>query len=257
MQLLSISINKKKESLYRWAYALALVTILYNILEGLVSVYFGIEDETIALFGFGLDSFVEVISGVGIWHMIRRIRRNYDASPDYFERQALKITGTAFYILSAGLAATALVNIYQGHQPDTTFWGIVISLISIVTMWLLIHYKMKVGKELDSQAIVADAHCTRACLYLSVILLLSSGGFQLTGIGGIDSLGAIFIAGLSFKEGRESFQKAKELSCGCGGNCQTSKQCPRKSLSLYVHSATQRMFGELQFPIYFFRTSMP
>jgi hypothetical protein len=66
MQLLLIGINKKKESLYRWAYALALVTILYNILEGLVSVYFGIEDETIALFGFGLDSFVEVISSVGI-----------------------------------------------------------------------------------------------------------------------------------------------------------------------------------------------
>ena len=72
MQLLSIGINKEKESLYRLAYALAVITILYNILEGLVSIYFGIEDETLALFGFGLDSFVEVISGVGIWHMIKR-----------------------------------------------------------------------------------------------------------------------------------------------------------------------------------------
>jgi len=211
---------REKESLYRWANALAVITIFYNILEGLVSIYFGIEDETLSLFGFGLDSFVEVISGVGIWHMIKRIRKNYDSNPDHFEMQALKITGTAFYILSIGLIATALINIFLGHKPETTFWGIVISLISIVTMWLLIHYKIKVGKQLDSQAIIADANCTRACLYLSIILLLSSAGYELTGIGGFDSIGAIFIAGLSFKEGRESFQKARGLSCSCQGNCQ-------------------------------------
>jgi divalent metal cation (Fe/Co/Zn/Cd) transporter len=220
MQLLSIGISKEKESLYRWAYALAVITIFYNILEGLVSIYFGTEDETLALFGFGLDSFVEVISGVGIWHMIKRIRSNHDANPDHFERQALKITGTAFYILSIGLIATALISIFQGHKPETTFWGIIISLISIVNMWLLIHYKIKVGTRLDSQAIIADANCTKACLYLSIVLLLSSGGYELTGIGWLDSIGAIFIAGLSFKEGRESLQKAKGLSCSCQGSCQ-------------------------------------
>jgi divalent metal cation (Fe/Co/Zn/Cd) transporter len=220
MQVISIGVSKEKESLYRWAYTLAVITIFYNILEGLVSIYFGIEDETLALFGFGLDSFVEVISGVGIWHMIRRIRRNYDANPDHFEKQALKITGTAFYILSIGLIATALINIYQGHKPESTFWGIVISLISIVTMWLLIYYKTKVGKQLHSQAIIADANCTKACLYLSLVLLLSSGGYALTGIGWLDSLGAILIAGLSFKEGRESYQKAEGLSCSCQDNCQ-------------------------------------
>jgi divalent metal cation (Fe/Co/Zn/Cd) transporter len=219
MEVLTIGISKKKESLYRWAYALAIITIFYNILEGLVSIYFGVEDETLALFGFGLDSFVEVISGVGIWHMVKRIRKNYDANPDHFERQALKITGTAFYLLSAGLIVTALINIYQSHNPNTTFWGIVISLISIGTMWLLIHYKLRVGNQLNSQAIVADAHCTRACLYLSIVLLVSSGGYEVTGIGGIDSIGAIFIAGLSLKEGRESFQKAKGLSCSCQDKC--------------------------------------
>jgi divalent metal cation (Fe/Co/Zn/Cd) transporter len=219
MQVLSAGINRERESLYRWAYALAVITIVYNILEGVVSIYFGVENETLALFGFGMDSFVEVISGIGVFHMVRRIRRNYDANPDFFEKRALKITGTAFYILSLGIMVTAVVNIYQKHKPVTTFWGIVISLISIITMWLLIYYKMKVGKRLNSQAIIADANCTKACLYLSVVLLLSSGGYELTGIGGIDSIGAIFIAGLSFKEGRESFRKAKGLSCSCQGNC--------------------------------------
>jgi len=45
------------------------------------------------------------------------------------------------------------------------------------------------------------------------------GGYELTGMGGIDSIGAIFIAGLSLKEGRESFQKAKGLSCSCQDSC--------------------------------------
>jgi hypothetical protein len=61
---------------YKWATGLALVTIIYNLFEGVVSVFFGFEDRTVALLGFGVDSFVEVISGVGIWHMIRRMKKD-------------------------------------------------------------------------------------------------------------------------------------------------------------------------------------
>lgn len=211
--------NKRK--LYSWALALALITIIYNLVEGLVSVFFGVEDDTIALFGFGLDSFVEVISGIGILHMVTRLRTNGNSNPDRFEQRALRITGTAFYILTAGLILMAGINLYGDHTPDTTIWGIVIASISILTMWLLIHYKVKVGNLLDSDAIIADANCTRACLYLSIILLLSSIGYELTGIGGIDSAGAIGIAWFSFKEGRESFEKAHGRSCSCTGNCKT------------------------------------
>ena len=219
MQTIPMNININKASLYRWASALALITIIYNIIEGIVSVYFGFDDETIALFGFGLDSFVEVVSGFGIWHMINRLRRNNDGNTDSFEKQALRITGTAFYILAIGLVVTSIINIVKGHQPETTFWGIVVASVSIFSMWILIHYKIKVGTQLNSQAIIADANCTKACLYLSVILLLSSAGYELTGIGGLDSLGAIFIAGLSLKEGREAFQKAKgDGMCTCSEN---------------------------------------
>ncbi|MEW6109066.1 MAG: cation transporter [Nitrospirota bacterium] len=210
---------KRRAILYKWASALALITIFYNIIEGLVSVFFGLEDETMALFGFGLDSFVEVISGIGIWHMIRRLKNNKSTSPDRFEQQALRITGTAFYMLTAGLIAISVINLYQGHKPDTTFWGIVISLISVLTMWTLIHYKVKVGKGLESQAILADANCTKTCLYLSVILLIASAGYELTGIGGIDSIGAVFIAVFSFREGREAFRKSKGTACVCRGEC--------------------------------------
>lgn len=212
-----------KDSLYKLASSLALITIIYNLAEGLISVFFGLEDETIALFGFGLDSFVEVISGIGIWHMVSRLRQYMSVNPDRFERGALRITGSGFYILAVGLILTAGANLYRGHSPDTTFWGIVVSTISIVTMWILLHYKLKVGRQLDSDAIIADANCTKACLYLSIILLISSAGYELTGIGGLDSIGAIGIAWFSLKEGKESFEKAKGMSCGCGRTCKTDK----------------------------------
>ena len=220
MATLSIELSHKRANLYKWANILALITIFYNVIEGIVSVFFGFKDETIALFGFGIDSFVEVISGVGIWHMIRRLKQNGNENPDRFEKDALRVTGTAFYILAIGLAITAILNIYQGHKPETTLWGIIISAISISTMWALIHYKLKIGRELNSQAILTDAACTKVCIQLSLILLLASAGYELTRIGGLDSIGAILIAWLSFREGRESFQKARgNIVCGCKDNC--------------------------------------
>jgi len=204
--------------LYKQALLLAKITVLYNIIEGLVSIGFGIDDETLALFGFGVDSFVEVISGIGIWHMIRRINTLASGNPDEFEQTALRITGGAFYLLTIGLILLAGVNLYGGHRPETTFWGIVISLISILTMGALIHYKLKVGRALASDAIIADANCTKTCLYLSFILLAASLGYEITGIGGLDAIGALAIAVFSFREGREAFEKAqgKACSCGCG-----------------------------------------
>lgn len=84
-------------------------------------------------------------------------------------------------------------------------------------MWALMYSKIKLGEKLDSHAILADASCTRTCIYLSIILLLSSIGFELTGFGGLDSIGATGIAWFSFKEGKEAFQKAKgRTCCSCG-----------------------------------------
>ncbi|MCX6175270.1 MAG: cation transporter [Ignavibacteriales bacterium] len=207
-----------KTILYKYAVILAIITVFYNLIEGLISVYFGMQDETISLFGFGLDSFVEVISGIGIWHMLIRIK-NKDEERDEFEKTALRITGTAFYILVAGLVTTAIFNIYINHKPETTFWGIVISLISIITMSALIFFKMKVGRALNSKALIADANCTKTCLYLSIILLATSICYELTGFGGIDSAGALLIAYFSFKEGREVFEKAKTgKNCECENN---------------------------------------
>jgi divalent metal cation (Fe/Co/Zn/Cd) transporter len=208
--------NSDRNSLLKLALALSIITIIYNIIEGVISIFFGLQDETLSLFGFGVDSFVEVISGIGIFHMVLKIRNNGNETRDEFERKALKITGTAFYILTVGLVISSFYNIWINHKPETTFWGIVISSISIITMTLLIYYKKKVGDALNSEAIIADANCTKTCLYLSFILLIASVGYTFTGIGYIDSVGSLGIAYFSFKEGRESFEKANsDKLCSC------------------------------------------
>lgn len=208
---------------YRLALALAVFTVVYNLAEGAVAIYFGFEDETISLFGFGVDSLVEVISGVGIWHMILRIRAHGSENADLFERRALRITAVAFYILAMGLVATAGLQLVEGHEPQTSFWGVVISLVSISFMWLLIRLKVREGTRLGSQAILADANCSKACMHFSLVLLLASLGYELTGIGWFDSLGALGLAYLAFKEGRESWGKAKGKSCGCSSSCSSAK----------------------------------
>jgi len=200
-----------KESLNRyWQYALwlALFTIFYNLAEGLVSIYFGVQDEALTLFGFGIDSFIEVLSGIGILIMVTRIRQNLDTPRSQFERTALRVTGTSFYLLSVGLGITAVYNIFTGHKPETTLPGLVISLVSIAIMWLLVTGKRRVGRALDSSPILADANCTMVCIYMSVVLLLSSLVYQFTGFGFVDSLGAIGLIYFSVKEGREAFEKA-------------------------------------------------
>ncbi|MDP2087856.1 MAG: cation transporter [Flavobacteriaceae bacterium] len=210
------SLTVTQSRLYKLAFALAIVTIIYNFAEGIIATYFGYEDESLALFGFGIDSFIEVISGIGIAHMVLRIQRNPNSNRDNFERTALRITGVAFYGLVLGLVFTSIFNIYTAHKPETTFWGIVIAVISIATMWILVVWKTKVGKQLNSAAILADAACTKVCIYMSIILLVSSGIYELTNMAYIDSIGTLALSFYAFKEGRECFDKAKSNKyCSC------------------------------------------
>ena len=201
---------------YKNVLGLAIFTIVYNILEGLISVFLGVKGDTLALFGFGIDSFIEVISGLGILQMVLRIRMNPDSSRTRFEITSLKTTGWSFYILSAGLITGSAINLFQDHKPETTIWGIIVSIVSIVVMVYLYRSKIYYGTRLKSEPVIADGRCTLICIYMSLILLGSSAIYELTGFGWIDTLGALGLAWLSFKEGKEAFDKAKGKKCpGC------------------------------------------
>jgi divalent metal cation (Fe/Co/Zn/Cd) transporter len=211
------TLSQKSTQTNYWQFALwlAVFTVLYNIAEGLISIFFGINDEALTLFGFGADSFIEVMSGIGILAMVIRIRQNPNTSRTRFEVTALRITGTAFYLLAVGLGATAIYNLFSAHKPQTTLPGLIISVVSIAMMWALVMGKRKVGRALNSVPILADANCTLICIYMSLVLLASSLIVELTGFGFIDSLGALGLIYFSIEEGRESFDKANGLECDC------------------------------------------
>ncbi len=200
-------------SLYKNAYHLSLFTIFYNIAEGLISMILGYKDDTLTLFGFGVDSFIEVMSGIGILIMILRIRQKPESSKNEFEIKALKITGTAFYMLSAGLLIGIIINISNNHKPETTLWGIIISIVSIIVMIWLMRAKRSVGIKLHSEPIISDSNCTKVCVYMSIVLLVSSLIYELTGFAYADAIGAAGLIYFSISEGKEAFEKVKGKNC--------------------------------------------
>jgi len=205
--------------LLRTAFILSIITVVYNIGEGLFSTIFGYADDTLALFGFGVDSFVEVVSGIGISHMVWRMRRNPVSERDRFERMALSITGVSFFLLAAGLVIGSVCAVINNTRPDTTLAGIVISAISIITMWFLYSYKLKTGRALDSAPIIADANCTKTCFYLSFILLGSSLIYELFGVSYVDVAGSLGIAWFAIREGKESMEKGRNRDINCFIHC--------------------------------------
>ncbi len=211
--------TNSEQKLYKRAWLLSLFTIIYNVAEGLVSMFFGYQDETLALFGFGVDSFIEVMSGIGIAVMILRIKQNPESNKSDFEKTALRITGIAFYLLSAGLLAGIIVNLITKHKPETTLWGVIISSLSILVMIWLMYAKKRIGLKLNSEPIIADSNCTKVCVYMSVVLLLSSLIYELTGFAYADVIGAAGLIYFSFTEGKEAFEMAKGKECSCGCHC--------------------------------------
>lgn len=201
---------------FKTIYWLSVFTIVYNFAEGLVATIMGFEDETLTLFGFGVDSFIELISGAGILYMISRIQRKPNSNRSGFEVQALRITGWAFYILSVGLLLSAALSLYTKQHPQTTIWGVGVSVVSIAVMWWLLQSKVRIGNALQSQPILADAACTRTCIYMSVVLLAASAIYELTGFAYADAIGSLGIVYFSVVEGKECFDKAKGIATCCG-----------------------------------------
>jgi len=208
--------TSQDDKLFATAARLAIFTIAYNLVEGLVSMFFGYSDETLTLFGFGADSFIEVMSGIGILQMVLRIKRNPGSSVSPPEVRALQITGIAFYLLSAGLAAGIVISLVQGRTPENTFWGTVIAIVSILVMLWLFLMKRRTGRLLNSEAFIADSRFTLVCIYMSVVLLASSAVYDFTGFRYADVIGAAGLIWFSFTEGREALEKARKKSyTGC------------------------------------------
>lgn len=199
----------------RRALWLAGFTIAYNLLEGLVSMAFGWADDSVALFGFGADSFIEVASALLVlWKLL-------DHGNLERERKATLGIGRLFLFLAAGIAGGAVLQLTARAHPPTTMPGLVISALSLAFMVFLWRAKLRAAQALDSATVAADAACSRACIQLSVVLFAGSLLFLLVpALWWVDAAAALGLAFLIGKEGLGMTRAAKSScftgGCGCG-----------------------------------------
>jgi divalent metal cation (Fe/Co/Zn/Cd) transporter len=190
-------------------------TLGYNSLEGLLSVGVGLAAGSVALIGFGVDSFIEVTASfAAIW----RLRADADERRrEFTERRALRIIGLCFLALAAYVAIEATRSLIGRAVPDESFLGIGIAAVSLVVMPVLARAKRQVAKALTSRAIRAEARQTDICMYLSAILLGGLGLNALFGWWWADPSAALVMVPFIVWEGREALRgHAACDDCGVG-----------------------------------------
>jgi len=208
-----------RQSLIDRAIALSWFTIAYNLLEGVVSVYFGLSDDSMALAGFGADSFIEVFSAaLVLWRF--RSETGGACVPVERERRATLGIGVLFVVLAAATAAGAALQLRAGGHPQTTVPGLAISAISLGFMFFLWRAKLRLAAALDSATVLKDAACSLACIKLSVILLLGSLLFMTSpALWWSDAAAAALLAVFIGLEGAQTIRAATRADfvggCGC------------------------------------------
>jgi divalent metal cation (Fe/Co/Zn/Cd) transporter len=187
------------------ALGLGAFTIAYNLAEGIVAVVAGLAAGAIALVGFGLDSAIEVLSAVVV--VVRLAAEVRGAEPDERkEKIALRIVAVTFFLLAAYLVLEGIRDLIVAERPDTSIVGIVLTALSIVIMPTLAALKRRVGLQMGSALVVADAAETRLCAVLSVTTFLSLLLYLLLGWTWLDPVAGFVIAAFAVMEGREAWE---------------------------------------------------
>ncbi len=199
--------------LHKRALRLSYFTVVYNVFEGVVSVLVGLWAGSVALVGFGLDSFVESMSG-GV--MIWRFSRHPDiskAEEQRIERKAIKLIASTFFIFAAFVLYESVKKLYLREAPDPTLLGILIALVSLVVMPILFYMKYRTGKEIGSRSLVADSKQTLACVFLSVSLLVGLGLNYFFGLWQADPVVGLVVVAFLVKEGYTTLTEEELCTC--------------------------------------------
>lgn len=209
----------RRRTLQRRARALALTSVVYNVLEAVIAIAAGLVAGSMALLGFGLDSVVEVSSGlIVLWQFSHHL-------PQERERTALRLMALAFFALAALVSIGSIGALLGGHEPQASPIGIGLAIASLAVMPLLSWAQRRTGRALGSNAVVADGTQTLLCTYLSAVLLLGLVLNATLGWAWADPVAGLVIAGIALREGILAWQGKgccgpAGSSCGCaGGSC--------------------------------------
>ena len=186
-------------------------TVAWNLVEGALGVVLGAIAGSISLIGFGLDSFIEVVSGTAL---LWRMAVDADAQRrELNDTRALRIVGLCFLLLAAYLSYQSAGELLVKRAPERSIPGIVLACASVVIMPILSKAKRKVGRELGSIAMDAEAQQTDFCAYLSLILLVALLMNALFGLWWADSVGTLLMVPIIAKEGLEALRGKRCADC--------------------------------------------
>jgi divalent metal cation (Fe/Co/Zn/Cd) transporter len=190
----------RRTALVRRARMLAGASVAYNVAEAVVAISSGRLAGSTALVGFGLDSTVEVMSGLVIlWQFGHAV-------PEEREHRARRLIAVSFFALAAYVSVESVRTLVAREQPDTSVVGIALAALSLIVMPLLSRWQRRTGRELGSGAVVADGTQTLLCTYLSAVLLVGLLAAALLGWWWLDPVAALVIAGVAVREGRSSWR---------------------------------------------------
>jgi divalent metal cation (Fe/Co/Zn/Cd) transporter len=199
----------------RRARTLSWITVVYNVLEGVVAVAAGGFAGSAALVGFGLDSFIESLSAtVMLWRFRAAHAELSEADEAIAEGRALRAVAITYFLLAAYVVWDAGGGLLRREAPEATWYGLAIAGVSLTLMPALFWMKYRLGKAIGSHSLVADAKQSLACMFLSVALLIGLGLHYWLGLWWADSAAALVIAALVLREGWGLWRG--EHACGCG-----------------------------------------
>lgn len=241
MTITALSSDEKKR-LGRRAQLLAGASVAYNVIEACVAVASGMVAGSVALIGFGLDSIVEVSSGLIIlWQFRHRF-------PESRERTALRLMALSFFALVGYVTFESLRSLFVGHDADASPVGITLAALSLIIMPFLSWAQRRTGRALGSNAVVADSTQTLLCTYLSAVLLVGLVLNATLGWSWADPIAGLIIAAVALKEGIDAWQ-GKGCCCvptmeadgdACGDSCCEAPNEPPTGVQLLNITATPR-----------------
>lgn len=194
--------NAEKTALIKKALLINWILIVYNVIEAIASVTFGIKAESIALVGFGLDSIIEVLSAaILVWRLSHKGTLEEESKK---EKQALFLVGITFFILAAYIGFESILKLWHGDKPEASLAGVIIATLSVLIMPSLGLAKRKIGRKIGSKALEADAMETIICSYLSGVLLVGLALNWLLGWWWADPVAGLLMIYFLVKEGREA-----------------------------------------------------
>jgi divalent metal cation (Fe/Co/Zn/Cd) transporter len=190
----------ERARLGRRAQLLAGASVTYNVLEAIVAISAGLVAGSVALVGFGLDSVVEVSSGLIILWQFRH------PLPETRERKALRLMALSFFGLAAYVTFESVRALVDGGEPDASAVGIGLAIASLIIMPVLSWAQRRTGRALGSDAVVADSTQTLLCTYLSAVLLVGLVLNAVLGWGWADPVAGLVIAAVAVREGVEAWR---------------------------------------------------